>query len=58
MIFYIMIAVWAIIFIVTLIIELETADLTTIWFCVSSLVTLICTLCGVKETNQLIILVA
>ncbi len=58
MIFYIMIAVWAIIFIVTLIIELETADLTTIWFCVSSLVTLICTLCGVKETYQLIIFVA
>jgi len=36
-----MIVAWAIIFIITLVIELETMNLTTIWFCVSSLVALI-----------------
>lgn len=57
MIFYIMIALWAIIFVVTLIIELETADLTTIWFCVSSFITLICAIFGLHEIYQLIVFV-
>ena len=37
-----MVAAWGIIFVVTLIIELETADLVTIWFSLSALITLIC----------------
>jgi membrane protein implicated in regulation of membrane protease activity len=39
---WIMMATWVVIFIFTLIIELETMNLTTVWFCVSSVVTIIC----------------
>lgn len=55
---YGMIAIWAVIFVVTLIIELETADLTTIWFCVSSLITLICSFFSIDILYQIIIFVA
>lgn len=55
---YGMIAIWAVIFVVTLIIELETADLTTIWFCVSSLITLICSFFSLDILYQIIIFVA
>ena len=37
-----MIAIWGVIFIATLVIELSTADLTTIWFCIASAITLVC----------------
>lgn len=55
---YGMIAIWAVIFVLTLIIELETADLTTIWFCVASLITLICSIFSMTPLYQVIIFVA
>lgn len=58
MIPYGMIAIWAVIFVLTLIIELETADLTTIWFCVASLITLICSIFSMTPLYQVIIFVA
>lgn len=38
---WLMVCSWAFIFIVTLVIELETSNLTTIWFCVGSVVALV-----------------
>lgn len=55
---YGMIAIWAVIFILTLIIELETADLTTIWFCVASLIALICSIFSMNPLYQVIVFVA
>lgn len=55
---YGMIAIWAVIFILTLIIELETADLTTIWFCVASLIALICSIFSMNPFYQVIVFVA
>lgn len=40
---WIMIGTWAFVFIATLIIEIETTNLTTIWFSISALLTLILT---------------
>lgn len=54
---YGMIAIWASIFVITLVIELETADLTTIWFCISSLITLICSFFNLNPLYQVIIFV-
>ncbi|MDD3107271.1 MAG: NfeD family protein [Bacilli bacterium] len=39
---WVMLSIWALIFIITLVIELGTADVTTIWFCLGSLIALIC----------------
>jgi membrane protein implicated in regulation of membrane protease activity len=39
---WIMMVAWVVVFILTLVIELETMNLTTIWFCVSSVITIIC----------------
>ena len=50
---WIMIVGWALIFVVTLIIELETADLITVWFCVSSFVALILAILGVNPGWQI-----
>lgn len=52
------VALWGIIFVVTLIIELETMDLTTIWFCVSSLITLICGVTFAPPYLQVIIFIS
>ena len=52
-----MIAIWAFVFIATLVIELETADLTTIWFCISSAITLILAAFSVKPLYQIIFFV-
>ena len=50
-----MVAAWGIIFVVTLIIELETADLVTIWFSLSALITLICGVIFLKPLYQIVL---
>lgn len=57
-VFWIMIAIWALIFIATLILEFETADLTSIWFCIASVVSLICALFSTKPLYQVIVFLA
>lgn len=52
-----MIILWAIVFVVTLVIELQTMNLTTIWFCISALVALICGITFAKPELQLLIFV-
>lgn len=49
--------VWAVIFIVTLLIEISTVSLTTIWFCVSSFISLILALFSVSPVIQFIIFI-
>lgn len=41
---WLMIAAWIVIFLATLIIEIETSNLTTIWFCIAAIITLILTI--------------
>jgi membrane protein implicated in regulation of membrane protease activity len=53
-----MVVFWAVIFVITLIIELETADLTTIWFCISSVVALVAGIAFANPITQIIIFVA
>jgi membrane protein implicated in regulation of membrane protease activity len=50
---WIMIVGWSLIFIVTLIIEIETADLVTIWFCISSFIVLILAIIGINPYIQI-----
>lgn len=52
-----MIAIWGVIFVVTLIIELETSDLTTIWFCIASIVSLICAAFNIKPVIQVVVFI-
>jgi membrane protein implicated in regulation of membrane protease activity len=52
---WVMVVAWAIIFLVTLFIELETMDLVTIWFCLSSLVSLILGVLFLKPIWQIIL---
>lgn len=54
---WIMIGIWASVFIATLIIELNTADLTTIWFCVSSLITLVVSVFMVEYYIQIVVFI-
>ena len=54
-IFWGMMVLWISIFICTLIIELNTADLTTIWFCLSALVCFILSLFKVNYIVQIIV---
>ena len=53
--FWGMMVLWISIFICTLIIELNTADLTTIWFCLSALVCFILSLFKVNYIVQIIV---
>lgn len=54
---WIMIGIWASVFIATLIIELNTADLTTIWFCISSLITLVVSVFMVEYYIQIVVFI-
>ena len=56
--FWAMIILWSIIFITTLIIELETADLTCIWFCLASLVSLVCAIFKMQAVFQVLVFAA
>lgn len=55
---WVMMISWVLIFVVTLIVELETSNLTTIWFCISSVVTIICGVLFANPYVQLIIFIA
>ena len=50
-----MVWIWATVFIVTLVIEIVTVELASIWFTFGSLVSFILALCGVGETAQIIV---
>lgn len=52
-----MVIAWALIFIITLIVELETSDLVTIWFCLGSLIALILATLSIKPLMQVIVFV-
>lgn len=48
---------WAAIFIITLVIEIETFNLTTIWFCISALVALILSVFNVDIIIQVVVFI-
>ena len=50
-----MVWIWAAVFIVSLIIEIVTVELASIWFTFGSLVSFILALCGVGETVQIVV---
>jgi len=50
--------VWAVLFILTLVIEIVTVELVSIWFSVGSLIAFILALCGVGITVQIIVFLA
>ena len=50
-----MVWIWASVFIVTLVIEIVTVELASIWFTFGSLVSFILALCGVGETVQIVV---
>ena len=50
-----MVWIWAAVFIVTLVIEIVTVELASIWFTFGSLVSFILALCGVGETIQIVV---
>ena len=54
-VFWIMISIWALVVISTLIVEINTADITCIWFFVASLVCLILSVFNVNFIIQIII---
>ena len=53
-----MVWIWASVFIVSLIIEIVTVELASIWFTFGSLVSFILALCGVGETVQIVVFLA
>ncbi|MGD9605152.1 MAG: NfeD family protein [Bacilli bacterium] len=54
---WIMMITWLAVFVITLIVELETSNLTTIWFCVSSVVAIVCGVFFADPYLQVIIFV-
>lgn len=52
-----MVWIWAGVFITTVILEVETAELISIWFALGSLVSFIMALCGVGQTAQIIVFI-
>lgn len=54
-VFWLMIFVWITVFTITLFIEFNTADITTIWFCISSLISFFLALFDVNYLLQIII---
>lgn len=53
--FWIMMFIWIAIFVGTLVIEINTADITTIWFCLSALVCFILSLFNVNYIIQIVV---
>lgn len=51
------VVLWASVFIITLIVEIETFNLTTIWFCISAFCSLILAVLKVPETYQIIVFI-
>ena len=54
---YTMAVVWAVIFVATLVLESQTAELVAIWFSASALISLILALCGVPVWIQWLVFV-
>lgn len=54
---YTMAVVWAVIFVATLVVESQTAELVAIWFSASALISLILALCGVPVWIQWLVFV-
>lgn len=52
-----LVILWAAVFIVTLIVEIETFNLTTIWFCISAFVSLILAVLNVDPVIQVIVFI-
>lgn len=52
-----MVWIWAVVFLVTLIVEIITVELASIWFSFGSLIAFILALCGVNETIQIIVFI-
>ena len=55
--YWVMLGIWISVFIITLFIELNTADLTIIWFCIASLVSFILALFGISYVIQIVVFV-
>lgn len=53
--FWIMMFIWIAIFVGTLVIEINTADISTIWFCLSALVCFILSLFNVNYIIQIVV---
>lgn len=53
--FWLMLGLWLCVFLITLYIELNTADVTIIWFCISSLVSFILALFNIHYLIQIIV---
>ncbi len=51
------ISFWAIVFVITLIHEIQSFNLTTIWFCISALVSLILAIFGVHIAIQIVVFI-
>lgn len=50
-----MVWIWAVVFIVTLVVEIITVELASIWFAFGSFIAFILALCGVNETVQIVV---
>ncbi len=55
--YWIMFSIWLGIFIITLFMEINTADLTIIWFCIASLVAFILALFGIPYVIQIVVFI-
>lgn len=53
-----MVWVWSSLFIVTLVVEIVTVELVSVWFALGSLIAFILALCGVNITVQVIVFLA
>lgn len=54
----VMVAVWAVIFVLAIVIEAETAEMVAIWFMPGALVGVILALCGVEHWIQCVVFIA
>ena len=55
--YWVMLSIWMSIFVVTLFIEINTADITIIWFCISALVSFVLALFGIPYTIQIVVFI-
>ena len=53
-----MVWIWAVVFIATVIFEVTTVELISIWFALGSLIAFILALCGVNTTIQIVVFAA
>lgn len=53
-----MVWIWAVVFVITLVLEIVSIELVSLWFSVGALVSFILALCGVSTTVQIIVFAA